>query len=450
MQQLEDDWAWLGQVPHITIHTADAGKALTVLVVHNGERWLGRTLVALARLDGQPGRIIAVDAGSTDDSRVLLDKAVLDGLISCVIDADPMAGFGSAANTAVERAVDDGFDPDFIWLLHDDSSPTSKALNELLLAAQEEDGAGRRPAIVVPKLLKPKRRNYPDRMSAVGESISGSGQRVPTTEPEDIDQHQQEPSAVLGGSTAGLLVAMDAWRSLGGLDPAIPLFRDGLDLGWRANAQGLSVRTCPAAALCHVEAGRSGIRESRLARETKNSDTALGMAVAVIHSRKPARRIAAIQIQSVLIALGYLLGKSPYLAAEQLRAAASLSHRKAELLAMAARRREQANSELPSGLLPPAGWGARRFFDRAAGRLSDYYYDLTTDEDRGGIDVLTSDEFVDDSPRRSVLGSPLATGFLLMLGQCGGGSAPLPHRQTGRCGAASCTSIFRPGVGDVG
>ena len=212
---------------------------------------------------------------------------------------------------------------------------------------------------MVPKLLHPKRRNHPDQVSAVGESIAPSGARVPTVERGDIDQHQLEPARVLGASTAGMLITMDAWRELGGFNPEVPLFRDGVELGWRANALGMVVRTWPQASLRHVEAGRVGLRESVLAPDSIQADQAAGMSVAVIHAEKPARTIRRLGAQSVVQAFGYLLGKSPSCC----RPATSRQTGQAELRrpccggpAEPVRRRRPAAAR---GLLPaPAGAGS--------------------------------------------------------------------------------------------
>ena len=86
MDRPEDMWAWAHHSPDDQPTPIDASAVLAVLVAHNAEQWLGRTLVGIARMDHQPGRLVAVDAGSLDGSRALLDKGVHDGLIHTVID----------------------------------------------------------------------------------------------------------------------------------------------------------------------------------------------------------------------------------------------------------------------------------------------------------------------------------------------------------------------------
>lgn len=413
MDQPDDMWAWAHEQPDETPPQVDASDVLAVLVTHNGEQWLPRTLVALARLDAQPGRLIGVDAGSTDGSRELLDKGLADGLVHQVLTGAADEGFGANVQQAVAAATDGDFKPRFLWLLHDDSAPSRHALTELLLSSQQAGEDGRRPAILVPKLLHPKRRNHPDQMSAVGESIAPSGARVLTVEPGDIDQHQLEPARVLGASTAGMFITMDAWQALDGFDPSVPLFRDGVDLGWRANAKGMLVRTCPKASLRHVEAGRVGLRDSQLAPDSVQADHAAGMAVVVMHARNPASKIARLSIQSLFTAFGLLLGKSPRLAAGQLRAARQVRQDRSHLIEVAQKFSEEGADEVPEGLLPARGWGMRRFIDRVAGTVIDQYYDLV-DEDGGMIDELTGDDFA-GSQRRARFWSPAIIGALVML-----------------------------------
>ena len=57
-----------------------------------------------------------------------------------------------------------------------------------------------------------------------------------------------------------MLVRRDVWDELGGLDPALPLLRDDVDLGWRANLAGHRVAVVTDAVVHHVEAGTRGSR----------------------------------------------------------------------------------------------------------------------------------------------------------------------------------------------
>ena len=51
-----------------------------------------------------------------------------------------------------------------------------------------------------------------------------------------------------------MLVRRDVWDALGGLDPRLPLLRDDVDLGWRANLAGHRVVVVTDAVVHHAEA----------------------------------------------------------------------------------------------------------------------------------------------------------------------------------------------------
>lgn len=406
-----DMWAWAHEQHVEPAVVVDSSGVLAILVAHNGAQWLPRTLVGLARLDAQPGMLVVVDAGSTDDTRTLLDKGVADGLIDLVVDGDARAGFGANVKLAIQ-AASSTITPTHYWFLHDDSAPEPTTLTQLLNGAETPDEAGRKPGIVVPKLLHPRRRNHPDQMSAVGESIAPSGARVLTIEPGDIDQHQVGAAPVLGASTAGLLVTAGTWRTLGGFDDQIVLFRDGVDLGWRANEVGILVRTWPKASLRHVEAGRVGLRTQALCKDSRSLDARMGMMVVAKHSENPGHVIRRMRRKSFGQAIGFLLGKSPSMARGQLRATARLVADREKIIAAAAK---TSHSAVPATLLPGRGWELRHLADRWAGRISDSYYDLIEDEDSSGmLDELTGDEYA-TTQQQSRIVSPALAGLVIML-----------------------------------
>ena len=402
-----DLWAWAHEPTLEAPVTVDSSGVLAVLVAHNGDQWLPRTLVGLARLETRPGFVVAVDAESTDESRSLLGKGLADGLIDLVVDGRATEGFGENVARGMAASAD-SFTPSFLWFLHDDSAPEPDTLTQLLVGAATPDRQGRTPGIVVPKLLHPRRRNHPDQMSAVGETIAPSGARVLTIEPGDIDQHQVDAGPVLGASTAGLLVTSEVWQTLGGFDPHIPLFRDGVDLGWRANEQGIVVMTRPQATLRHVEAGRVGLRSQALTDDPRSFDAQMGMTVVARHSAAPRAVAARMRRRSWGQALGFLLGKSPSLARGRITAASRVA-------AIAATFDPHAPAHpVPAELLPGPDWEWRNGLDRLAGRVSDSYYDLVTEEDQGMIDELTGDEFA-GGQQRSRFASPALVGMLVML-----------------------------------
>ncbi|MDK9669097.1 glycosyltransferase family 2 protein [Propionibacterium freudenreichii] len=413
-----DPWAWAHRPhnPPATPHGADA--VLGVLIAHNGADWLPRTLVALAGLRTRPGRLIALDAASDDDSARLLARAVHEGILDAAYSGPGDVGFGASVRRALDLDAPSqggGNAPQWLWLLHDDLEPEHGALDNLLRAANPPEGMPA-PDVLVPKLLHPRLRNHADQMSALGESIAPNGARVPSVESGDIDQHQLDAGPVLGGSTAGMFIRLAAWRQLGGLDPAIPLYRDGVDFGWRALEAGLVVRSCPQAAFRHREAGRVGLRDSQVAPNAQIADAVAGMRVASAHSPHPGRTSRAITASSWGTALAYVIGKSPGRAADQLRALRQFRASRDETQRLADRvGPASAHAVLPAGVLPDRAWNVRHAADTLAGRMGDAVYELRNDEGGSGLDELTGSDYANVAVTRRVLSARLLTVLIAVV-----------------------------------
>ena len=227
-----------------------------MLVTLDAARWLPSTLDALAKLDPRPTRLIAIDNASTDATPALFDDACRQGVLDAVYQGNRTFGFGAAIKAALEfdsaSLQDDadtiGFravsvhDTHWLWLLHDDAVPAPDALYQLLAHVTIDPSID----ITGPKLLLPRRRHGGQQISEIGVSISGTGRRELELDSDEIDQGQRDqPQERLGVSTCGMLVRTAVWQELDGLDPALPVFRDGVEFGWRAHLNGYSVVTTP-------------------------------------------------------------------------------------------------------------------------------------------------------------------------------------------------------------
>lgn len=391
---LDDLWSWIdhddsgAEGPEI-----DPSCVTAVMVVHDAAEWLPRQLLSLARLKLRPGRLIAVDTGSEDGSLPLLQSALAEGVLDEVVETGAEVAFGAA----VAQALADS-EPDWIWLLHDDSAPHRDALAHLLEGARQAD-------VVVPKLLEPKRRNYPETLSEVGQAITPGGLRVPLVEEGDIDQQQTEARDVLGGSTAGLLIRGDTWRELGGLAPEVERHRDGVDFGWRANAVGFRVMTWPPAALNHLRAGRTGQRPDP--EHPHLSDRVAALRVAGARGASG----FGLAVSSVLRSAGFLFAKAPGYAGAELRALRRYRATRDETAALAARLPEE--DLTPAELLPNRFWPVRHAVDMFGSAVADRYRDLTDSAPDTSIDELTSDEFVRERRRRTI--SPVSILVVVLL-----------------------------------
>lgn len=236
-----------------------------VLVTRGRTPYLATTLDALAGQSRRPSRVLVVDvAPRTDDPEGPLPLTVERAFAVAasahtgplpevrVLQAPHARTFGQAVRDAL--ASDDGARTTWLWLLHDDSAPAPTALAELARAV------ARAPSVVVAG-AKQHTWTDPVRLLELGVRTDRSGRRMTDVEPGELDQGQHDArDDVLGVGTAGALVRRDAWDELGGPDPALGPFGDGLDLSRRARLAGHRVVVVPSAVVRHAQASYLGLR----------------------------------------------------------------------------------------------------------------------------------------------------------------------------------------------
>jgi len=417
----ENPWAWADYVDE-DAHRVDVTSAhvTAVLVTLDAARWLPATLDALAKLDTRPSRLIAIDNSSNDATRTLLDSAYDEGVLDAVYDGSRELGFGTTVKTALESDAANlqedadtiGFraisaqDSHWLWLLHDDCVPAPDALYQLLAHVTTDQSID----LTGPKLLLPRRRHGGQPISEVGVSISGTGRRELELDIDEIDQGQRdEPQERLGVSTCGMLVRTAVWEQLDGLDPALPVFRDGVEFGWRAHLNGYSVVTTPRAQVTHRQVGRAGLRPHGLSgRRPGKVDRLLGMLVVAAHAERKMLLLVWLRlVWSCLVrAVGYLIGKVPGRALDEMLALGSFAAHPRRLAAM--RKRTAALDPVPGTRevvesLRPRWWsGLRVGLDAVTGVASERYRSLAGDSDVATLDELTGDDFssaTDERPK---------------------------------------------------
>ncbi len=234
---------------------------LAVLVCHDGATWLPEALAALRASAPRPRHVLAVDTGSLDATPALLAEAEADGIVDGVRTLGRRTGFAAAVHDAVAAAVARWGDPgSWIWVLHDDCAPDPACLATLLTAADASPAAG---------VLGPLALDWDDPRLVVeaGLSTDASGHRQTGIGPSELDWSRlgrgrayEQSTEVLAVPSAGLLVRRELWERLGGFDTAIPLLREDIDFGWRANRAGEVVLCVPAARLRHVRAAPAWLR----------------------------------------------------------------------------------------------------------------------------------------------------------------------------------------------
>ncbi|MSS45955.1 glycosyltransferase family 2 protein [Cutibacterium sp. WCA-380-WT-3A] len=387
-----EDWAWAHERRTPVDPDITADQVATILLVHQAAEWLPRTLSALRRSQERAAVQIAVDLGSTDGSSTLLTDAVGEGLLEECVTARADTAPGEGIKLAIDRLPDD---VTHIWILHDDAEVRRDSLTCMLREASRKP----HPDVLYPTLLKPARHNYPEFIDELGQSVSTSGARIlPVVDLGDIDQKQADPGPILGGSTAGMFIRLDGWRRLGGFDPALPLFRDGVDFGWRANEAGMVVRTAPSCTIHHRQAGRGWQRESHLAPRPDVTDRLAGMRMVAARTGHPIRSSLAFLLASVWRFLVLLIGKAPSRAADEWRAGWQLWRSRSVTREMTRRLRDfhaqcdPDDLENTNRLIPSRRSVWARAVDRYAGDLSDRIHPWRN-EDGATIDDLTGDDF---------------------------------------------------------
>lgn len=394
-----------------------------VLVAHDGEKWLPRTLDGLARQTGQPSDVVAVDTGSEDGTYQLLADALGN---SRVIRAERHTTFGQAIALAARTFDATPHDEDsehateWLWLLHDDSAPAPDALQRLLERAE----TAREAVVIGPKI---RDWDHPAYLLEVGLTMDGAGHRHTGLERHELDQGQHDSGVdVLAVGSAGVLIRRDAWDALGGFDPRLPMFRDDIDFGWRANLSGRRVVVAPRAVVFHAQAGATGRRPlavtdvpPRRLDRTHAMFTVLANA-SVIGVLVGVPRLGVV---SVLRALLFLATRRPVAAGDELLAYGALLLRLPTLVrARRWRRRTRAVARREvRHLLPRRGSRLRSYIEHVAEWLGGHTLLDTPGAALGRPDVIASDDDSPDVPINSVSARVLkrivtAPGVLLVVG----------------------------------
>src|SRR6476620_5281283 len=265
--------------PSSTAATPGTPVVTAVLVVHDGARWLGECLDALAAQQRLPDRLVVVDTASRDDSAAILSshKAIHDAVAEVrVLTTGRDVAFGQAVSRAVADLPEVASPADWLWLLHDDSAAAPGTLATLLDTARRSTSVG----IAGPKLLSWK---DPGRLVEVGQLVTRSGRRADGTTRGEADQGQHDHrSDVMAVNSSGMLVRRDVYDVTGGFDPAFGLLRDDLDLCWRAHLAGHRVVVVPRATMRDAAASVRGLRSDHLdARAARRLDRRHGRQVAL-------------------------------------------------------------------------------------------------------------------------------------------------------------------------
>jgi GT2 family glycosyltransferase len=325
-----------------------------VLVSHDGAGWLPKVLEGLAAQTRRPDLVVGVDTGSRDGSAELVEPAV-----TTLVREKLNTTFPQAIRAGLEAAPA----TEWIWILHDDSTPAPDALEALLAAAAERPDAD---------VLGPKLREWPSlkRLLELGVTISGTGRRETGLERGEYDQGQHDDvRQVLAVNTAGMLVRRALLEELGGFDDRLPIFGNDIDFGWRAARAGHTTLIVPAAVVFHVEAAHRGVRKTSLTgRHTHLAERTAALYTLLVNCRVGLLPLQLVRLflGSLLRVLGYLAVRSPGEAIDEFAAVLSVYSRPGMLRrARQARTPLAANDDHVRRLLAPTWLPYRHGLDLA-------------------------------------------------------------------------------------
>ena len=386
-----------------------------ILVVHDGAVWLPEVVASLASQTRPIDYTLAIDTGSEDASLKLLNNA---RVASIALPRD--TGFGAAVSAGLETLPKRLNTNEWIWLIHDDCAPQPGALEALLNAVED------RPQVAI---AGPKLRGWYDRthLLEAGVSIANNGARWTGLEAHEYDQGQHDGiREVLAVSTAGMLIRREVFEELGGFDPNLALFRDDVDLGWRAHVAGHKVIAVTEALAFHAEAAASERRKlnvkSGVFRRPLILDRRNAAYVLLTNSSWWLLPWLALQLlaSAMIRAAGYFLAKLPGYASDEVLAVALLIIRPGVILEARKIRRKQRliSARVVSAYIPPR-WSQLRLGILRASEAIRHSLLPPSAEPTGALDALTDDEdLLVSAPTnywRSAFLRPEISGVLFLL-----------------------------------
>lgn len=236
----------------------------------------GDTLACLAALELQSASDLAVfvvDNGSTDNSVAAIGEALRGRAVEApgrmtLVEAGANLGFSAGNNVGIRAAA--RLQPEFVWLLNNDTVAPPETLAKLLAAADRRSDAG-----IVGSVLRYA--HDPSRIQAWG-----GGHVTPSTA---YATHFTAPRA-LGKDDyltfASVLIRTALLRQVGLLDERFFMYYEDVEFCLRAQRAGWALAVAEDTAILHKEGSSSGgRRSSRLERAI----TVSGLMLIHLHGR---------------------------------------------------------------------------------------------------------------------------------------------------------------------
>ena len=211
-----------------------------VVLSHDQPQSLNRVLDQLSNQTVKPSRVIIVDTSKKE--KISSDRFE-------TLRLKPKTSFAASIEQAAKQLPQAGY----LWILHDDSAPELNALEKLLLQIELSPSL----AIVGPKQLD---WDNPKLIKQLGLTLTRTGRLFSRVRGE-FDQGQHDSSQdVMAVGTAGALINLETYWSLGGFDKSAPPLAADVDFSIRARLQGARVAVVPDSKIAHKMLSMNGDR----------------------------------------------------------------------------------------------------------------------------------------------------------------------------------------------
>lgn len=223
-------------------------KVAVVILNWNGEEMLRKFLPSVLVCSSlHDADIYVADNGSTDHSCRMLDE---EFPTIRQIHLDQNYGFAEGYNRALEQV-----EAEYAVLLNSDVEVTPNWLLPLISFMDEHPDVG----ACQPKILSQKNRDYFEYAGAAGGFIDKLGYpfcrgRIFETVEKDEGQYNTD-LPVFWATGAALMIRLQLYKLVGGLDGRFFAHMEEIDLCWRLRSRGYAVYCIPSSVVYHVGGG---------------------------------------------------------------------------------------------------------------------------------------------------------------------------------------------------
>ena len=218
-------------------------KIAIVILNWNGARLLLQFLPSVVKYSDL-AKIYVADNASTDDSIEVLKNKFPE---VAIIKNNDNYGFAGGYNVALEQVEEP-----YYALVNSDIEVTENWLDSILKIFENEEAT----AIIQPKILDYKRKNYFEYAGAAGGFIDKYGYpfcrgRIFDTVEKDFGQYNDDKE-IFWASGACFFIRKEVFRTLNGFDNSFFAHQEEIDLCWRAFNLGYKVKYTSKSVVYHV------------------------------------------------------------------------------------------------------------------------------------------------------------------------------------------------------